>query len=35
LVAKSNTETSTVINGRIFETLEEVKRQAVKNNKKA
>ena len=35
LVAQLNTETSTVINGRIFETLEEVKRQAVKNKKKA
>ena len=35
LVVQSNTETSTVIMGRILETLEEVKRQAVKNNKKA
>ena len=35
LVAQSNTETSTVIMGRILETLEEVKRQAVKNKRKA
>ena len=33
LVAQSNTETSTVINARIFESLEEVKRQAVKIKK--
>ena len=35
LVAQSNTETSTVINARIFESLEEVKRQAVKIKKQA
>ena len=33
LVAQSNTETSAAINARIFESLEEVKRQAVKIKK--
>ena len=35
LVAQSNTETSAAINARIFESLEEVKRQAVKIKKQA